>query len=323
MFEALGKGLGDMTKFIYKYLSPGVAHLAMPDPKCMSFKCSHPKDFNDPYELFLTIDYSEDPGVLAFYNEIIGELPQLPVTCFSLSPTVTPMWAHYAQNSQGFVVELIEDAVHAECEGHGFGSVEYRDEPGEELKSLLYHAYHIGKPRYLFLLQRHVFSSAYYTKMRYWSYEKERRMIVAKEAVRDKDGALLIDVPGKCISSIIVGQNASIETKAFLEERASQLGCNFLEMKIGRTTAAPYFFDKEDSSYVFDGEQIVKSTSFCSSCKEPLRESQKKCSWCEISEAHVEDAANRNIFRAFSHLGILDDYLKDMAQIGKGNRGDA
>jgi hypothetical protein len=75
------------------------------------FKFSFPKDYNDPYELFLTINFEDDPEVIAFYNEIVREIHQLPTTCFSNSPIVTPMWAHYAHNSKGFVIEIDEDKL--------------------------------------------------------------------------------------------------------------------------------------------------------------------------------------------------------------------
>jgi hypothetical protein len=77
----------------------------------VTLKCSHPKDFSDPYELFLTMGFNQDPEALAFYSEVVGQLPQLPTTCFSRSPIVIPMWAHYAQNLQGFVIEFDEDLV--------------------------------------------------------------------------------------------------------------------------------------------------------------------------------------------------------------------
>src|SRR6202051_1411211 len=77
----------------------------------VTLKCSLPKDFNDPYELFLTIDFNQEPDLLAFYADAIGEIPQSPTTCFSRSPAVIPMWAHYAQNHEGFVIEVSEEKL--------------------------------------------------------------------------------------------------------------------------------------------------------------------------------------------------------------------
>ena len=96
---------------IYKYASPSVIDYVFESNDTCTIKCSFPKDFNDPYELFLTIDYNQPPDVLAFYKEVIGNIRQLPVTCFSKSPEVLPMWAHYSDNQQGFVVEFDEDLL--------------------------------------------------------------------------------------------------------------------------------------------------------------------------------------------------------------------
>ena len=38
----------------------------------MTLKCSLPRNFNDPYELFLTVNFREKPEALAFYTDVIG-----------------------------------------------------------------------------------------------------------------------------------------------------------------------------------------------------------------------------------------------------------
>jgi hypothetical protein len=87
-----------MSNKIYKYVGSSNLNNVLASAEQVTLKCSYPKDFNDPYELFLTINFNEKPDALAFYSEVIGDLPQLPTTCFSRSPSVIPMWAHYAQN---------------------------------------------------------------------------------------------------------------------------------------------------------------------------------------------------------------------------------
>ena len=99
------------SKKIYKYIGPEHIDKVFHSSDVVTLKCSLPKEFNDPYELFLTIDFNERPDALAYYADAIGELPQLPTTCFSRSPVVIPMWAHYAQNHQGFAVEFSEDGL--------------------------------------------------------------------------------------------------------------------------------------------------------------------------------------------------------------------
>ncbi|WPO00633.1 hypothetical protein [Pseudomonas sp. MUP55] len=96
---------------LYKYMGPEIADkFLLPDGNC-SLKFSYLKDYNDPFEFFLTIDYNQGPEILAYYNEMISMVTQQPVTCFSKSPLITPMWAHYASNSQGFLAEINEPAL--------------------------------------------------------------------------------------------------------------------------------------------------------------------------------------------------------------------
>lgn len=98
----------ELKPYIYKYVSPGNVDNVFSHPGKATLKFSLPSEFNDPYELFLTIDFNRDPEELAFYLDLIGENLQFPTTCFSLSPNVVPMWAHYAQNHQGLVIEFSE-----------------------------------------------------------------------------------------------------------------------------------------------------------------------------------------------------------------------
>ncbi|WP_232615383.1 DUF2971 domain-containing protein [Photobacterium carnosum] len=91
---------------IYKYFSHDVLELVFDREEYCGIKCSLPKDYNDPYELFLGMDLNTPPEQLAFYHDIIADIPQNPTSCFSLSPIVSPMWAHYAKNHTGFVLEF-------------------------------------------------------------------------------------------------------------------------------------------------------------------------------------------------------------------------
>ena len=52
---------------IYKYASSQFISNFFSLPELVTLKCSLPNDFNDPYELFLTIDFNEEPDALAFY----------------------------------------------------------------------------------------------------------------------------------------------------------------------------------------------------------------------------------------------------------------
>ena len=98
----------------------------------VTLKCAYPEEFNDPYELFLRVTFKDDPELLAYIAETIGDLPQLPTTCFSKSPAVVPMWAHYGQNSTGFVLIFEESKLAEYFPESGFGDVDYLDEPADD-----------------------------------------------------------------------------------------------------------------------------------------------------------------------------------------------
>lgn len=108
---------------LYKYASPNnITHIFSELDKA-TVKFSLPMEFNDPFELFLTIDFNRNPEELAFYLDLIGDGMQFPTTCFSTSPVVVPMWAHYAQNSQGFVIEFSENKLKGAYPDARFGNV--------------------------------------------------------------------------------------------------------------------------------------------------------------------------------------------------------
>jgi len=304
-----------MSKKLYKYVGSNYLDKVIKLPDVVTMKCSYPKDFNDPYELFLTIDKRQHPKVLAFYSDVIGDVPQLPTTCFSRSPSIVPMWAHYTQNLEGFVIELDEKILAKSFPESGFGDVDYQDTPTPSLMETLYRAFEIGKPRYLYMLHRGVFSTAYYTKASCWNYEEERRMIVHESKIRTTKGLMLVDIPKECITALICGPRASAETTTSIRNKARQLGCNYFEMKIGRSAITPFFINSNGDTFIFSEANIKRTGKRCVSCKEPLPSKAKKCSWCKINEAHKVEAAKRNIFRSMSEYGLLDEYIKSMVEV--------
>lgn len=306
-----------METKIYKYLGSDVLSMALSKEGFCSFKCSYPKDFNDPYELFLTIDFQQDPELLATYKDTIGELPQYPTTCFSKSPSVIPMWAHYAHNHRGVVVEIDEKILSEKLPDIGFGDVDYDDKPSEDLLDMLARACHIGKPRYHFLLQQGVYSAAYYTKHSCWSYEQERRLVANDKIVKTVNGVMLLDFPVECISSLIVGHGADKKTKDMVCVLASDIGADFFEMKIGKTTALPYYVDSDEETYHYVSGSISKCDNTCQECGEPINDKSELCSWCAITEHHEDAVASRNPLRMLQHTGGLEDYYKAMLKVGR------
>lgn len=301
---------------IYKYIGPEHVDKVFQSSDAVTLKCSLPKDFNDPYELFLTIDFNEEPDALAFYADAIGELPQFPTTCFSRSPAVIPMWAHYAQNHQGFVVEFSEDGLVKAFADSRFGDVRYSDSPSEGLTDMLYRAYKIGKMRYTYFLRGGVFNAAYFTKASCWSYEQERRMIVSESGTRKVGPMILLDAPNDCITSIICGPRASEPTRLALIKKAEEIGCRYFELRIGKISATPYFVDKEGEPFSFDLSEIVPSHQYCETCKEPIAQAAEQCSWCQIDDELRQHVASRNPFRILDRYGMLESYVAGMDAVG-------
>jgi hypothetical protein len=311
-----------LTSKIYKYASSQFINNIFSLPEQVTLKCSLPKDFNDPYELFLTIDFNEEPDALAFYADAVGDLAQLPTTCFSRSPDVIPMWAHYAENHKGFVLEFSESRLAEAFPESSFQDVTYADAPSEDLTDILYRAFRIGKYRYTYFLRQGVYHAAYFTKATCWGYEQERRMVAAETEVRKASVLLLLDAPVKSVSSIIVGSRATDETKEILLKKSQEIGCNYFEIRIGKSSAKPYFVDSAGQPYVFDDQELRPSDSACEECLEPLpaKSSQTRCSWCRIDDQLRQYAASRNSYRMLDRAGLLDSYIKGMDEITFGKR---
>ena len=309
-----------MGKKLYKYSDADVVKKAFSQEGFCSFKCSYPKDFNDPYELFLTIDYNQEPTILAYYRETIGQLPQLATTCFSKSPDVIPMWAHYAHNHRGVVIEVDEEKLSNYFPEANFGDIDYLDEPDEEILELLHRAHATCKPRHVYFLQSAVFSAAYYTKHACWSYEKERRLVAGPEDCNELNDLLLIQIPSDCITSLIVGHKSNYETKANIEALSKKLGCSYYEMHIGRSTPTPFFSSSNKAIYTFNGDNIVKNQSSCCSCNEPVANAKEICPWCSIEHTHKASAASRNPMRMLDELGMLSQYYREAVAIGSGSK---
>lgn len=306
-----------MSDFIYKYVGSSYLDSVIGEDGHVTLKCSYPKDFNDPYELFLTLDFKESPDALAFYKDVIGEIPQQPTTCFSRSPAVIPMWAHYAQNLSGFSIEFNESILKDCFPESTFNDVAYQDTPDKNITDMLHRASVIGKPRYLYFLKSAVMRAAYFTKATCWEYEQERRMVMDHGTTRIVNDLMLIGVPKECVTGLLCGPRASSETKRTVQDKANQIGCNYFELKTGKSSVVPYFTNIDNIPYVFNGINIERSKQFCGACKEPLAVDSELCSWCEITATHEVAAASRNIFRAYARHGLLDDYINGMQEISR------
>jgi Protein of unknown function (DUF2971) len=307
-------------KSIYKYLGPEVIDKIFQSPDNVTLKCSLPKDFNDPYELFLTIDFNEEPDLLAFYADAIGELPQHPTTCFSRSPAVIPMWAHYAQNHEGFVIEVSEEKLSEMLPEVACGDVSYSDVPIRDLSASLSMAYGTSKMRHTYLLRQGVLHSAYFTKTSCWAYEQERRLVVPEKDSRENGTIILFDVPNECVTSIVCGSRASEATKLSLKNEAQERNCRYFELRIGKSSATPFFVDATEQPLTFNEGELRQCDQYCGTCMEPIAQESDECSWCQINDQLRMNAASRNPFRVLDRLGMLDSYVAEMDAISAGKR---
>jgi len=305
-----------MTK-IYKYFSNDVIELVFEKEGFCGVKCSLPKDYNDPYELFLGMDLNTPTDQLAFYKDIISEIPQSPTTCFSKSPIVSPMWAHYANNHTGFVLEFDLKGLQSHFDGNPIWDVDYRKQPLESLKKILERAAVLKKPRYSFDLQEAVFVESYFAKYDDWKYEQECRFVDMKNVTEKVVGNDILYIPCEVVTAIIVGPKYPEDSITLSKEVAAINSLAWYELVIGKSHPKPYMKSESEETFTFSEECITPSTSTCNSCAEPLVVDSELCSWCNITEADKENAARNNPFRMINAMGQLDSYMSSMSKIGK------
>lgn len=274
-------------------------------------KCSLPKDYNDPYELFLGVDNSVGPRHLAFYHDVIQEIPQIPTTCFSKTSISLLMWAHYASNHMGYVVEYDIEILKKTFPKASIKDMEYISGPNPDIKKSLEWAVGMQKPRYLADLHKIVKHHAYFSKLEEWSYEKECRFVATGNYTENIGSNDLLFVPVQAIKSIILGKNISELNKVKLLEISERYDIKIYNLNISKTTSSPFFTDLNNKSYIFDNNEIVLSNKVCKNCPQPLSNIQSEtCEICSITDAHKQYAANRNSFRMLAESDLLDTYLK-------------
>ncbi|NUC53978.1 DUF2971 domain-containing protein [Escherichia coli] len=307
---------------LYKFMGADIVDKLMMDETHIGIKFSHLYQYNDPYEFFLTIDFNRGSDELAFYNEMIGMVTKQPATCFTKSPVISPMWAHYAGNSSGFVIEINEDKFKRFLRDIGFEDscaiedVEYKDSPDNDIEEILARAFHICKPRYIYWLQSFIRSAAYLTKQTCWSYEQERRVIINEKALtKPNDWLMLLPVPISCITGVIVGYKADDALKLKIQSLAKKAKCRYFEMVIGKTTTTPFLLSKNLKSHHFVDGRITAVPYQCKECHEPLYTESKVCGWCGITQQDVEMAEFRNSFRMIASYGGLEEYIASMEAI--------
>jgi hypothetical protein len=230
------------------------------------------------------------------------------------------MWAHYAQNHEGFVIEISEEKLSSMLPEVSCGDVNYSDVPTRDLSALLSMAYGTSKMRHTYLLRQGVLYSAYFTKTSCWNYEQERRLVVPEKNTREADSIILFDVPNVCVTSIICGSRASEQTKLSLKKRAQEMDCRYFELRIGKNSATPFFVDATEGPFSFNMGELGPCDQHCGTCMEPIAREAEECSWCQIDDELRMHAASRNPFRLLDRLGMLDSYVAEMDAISAGRR---
>lgn len=251
------------VKRIYKYFPTDVFELVFEKKGFCGLKCSLPKDYNDPYELFLSVDRELSPDFLAYYNDLVGELEQKPTTCFSQSPIIAPMWAHYANNHSGFVLEFNADELKKYFEGTSLNRVEYREGPPENLTTQIGMAYHRKKPRDLYFAQSAIYYTAYFSKLTDWEYEKEIRLVCDQDHVENVNGCDILYVPLEFVTNCIVGANYPENMNESSQDFLERNGIDWYQLRVGKSQPAPFMSGLNEGTFIFNGEQVIRVTRSC------------------------------------------------------------
>lgn len=307
-------------ELIYKYFPETVMELIFSKKNFCGVKCSYPKDYNDPFELFLGVDLTIGPEGLAVYSEIVQDIPQFPTTCFSSSPVVTPMWAHYAQNHSGFVVEFDFEKLKSYFPDAGVRNVTYRDEPDSGIKEMIERAAVTMKPRHAVWLRDAVLSQSYFSKHTAWTYESEVRLVTTEQHIEDVSGSMILHIPIDCVKSLIIGKNSGKEAIKLSKEICKNYQIRWLQEIIGKSHPAPFFKDEDDAVFSFEDNNIAAVLNKCSECHEPVSADKEFCPWCSITDDNRFVAARNNPLRLLDHIGHLEGYLRGVEAIKKGLR---
>lgn len=305
---------------VYKYFSGNLLPIAFSRPGYCGLKCSLPKDYNDPYELFLGADLGLEPEALATYRDIIQDLPQFHTTCFSHSPVVSPMWAHYANNHTGFVLEFDKDFLDKTYPDAALRDVTYRSEPNPQIKNFVQMAAVRAKPRDAYHLQHFVMHQAYFSKYVDWSYEQECRLTGLNSYIERVNDVDVLFLPMEGLTSLLIGSRAPKALARASQEVAEESGLNWYKTNIGKSYPLPFLTNASGRAFVFDEGAIKSADSTCGNCEEPLHLRTGLCPWCNITEDDDLAAASRNPYRILDHYGVLEEYLKGADDVGQSRK---
>ncbi|WP_380872112.1 DUF2971 domain-containing protein [Sphingomonas sp. DBB INV C78] len=252
---------------------------------------------------------------MATYRDTVQDLPQYPTTCFSKSPIVTPMWAHYGKDHSGFVLEFDADALRGHFDGVAVEDVTYRDEPDTSIVKHLERAAAIAKPRHVYWLRQAVLHHAYFSKHTSWTYEQECRLVDQHDFSEDIAGNRILFVPIECVTSVIAGHKIAVPALQASVKLAEANDLDWYQAVIGKSHGLPFFKNGSGRTFVFGDECIEAAAYVCETCAEPVAEGHELCPWCSITEQDEINAASRNPYRILDRYNLLGRYIKDAEKI--------
>lgn len=163
------------------------------------------------------------PDMMEKVNKVVQD--EMGIFCVSERVNCFPMWAHYADNAQGYAVEYAN-----------LDEVFDGDESGElnQLKKVEYYP----KERLPLLLNPSDLSKMLYSKHEDWSYEHEYRVIrhlpvrPKQNKTADRERYFFKVDPQKCISRIIVGWKCREKRFEEIKKVASQFSVRVVRAKV-------------------------------------------------------------------------------------------
>lgn len=194
-------------KKLYKYLSVDGANamLSSPVPE-LWFRL--PNRLNDPYDLNPVGSYADAFGAIGVF-------------CMSESATSAPMWAHYASNGEGIVLEFSVNTDFFRT--YSLAKVSYSNRRPT-----------VKSPR-----------KALVTKNREWAYEKEWRCFVTPPSTKAgltrfliREQAISVPLDLKSVTAVIHGHDCRVDTGKFLERTDAR----HIQEMVCRTNAWKYGF---------------------------------------------------------------------------------